>query len=1303
MYKNTWKKNTVDRKNSSSKNTASKYKKNKGYYSNLLQNNNFLKREVINNQEEIRKKDKLLIVNKELRDKLHSVNLKYRVVTKQVRDLRQSQKNSLGLTDESLKEQIQYLYSYFSSLSLTGYFFSINKKKYISRQISELFSHNKKIHTTLRLYSIGLALKLWPNRYLQREYGILLFENGFEKFSFEVLNAIENKNFFNEEQQKLYDSLCKKHEKDKFIPSKQSMTGNEEPKKDRIPSRLNTDKKIKDLNIAVILDDFSYESFKPEANLLELRPESWHQDLESFNPDILFVESAWRGVDDSWGSKVSHNSSELRNIITWFNDKELPTYFWCKEDPPHYGTFLNTAANFDYIFTTDIDCVNKYKNDIGNNNVFLMPFAAQPKMHNPIQQFKRENGAVFAGAYYVKYSERSRDLENILSSIKDYMPLNIYDRYHGTDDKNFIFPEKYKNYIRGKLPFNKIDKAYKGYDISINLNSIKHSQTMFARRVFELISSNTLVVSNYSRGLSNIFGDLVISSDSGEEIINKIDSLRNTRHGIPKLKLAGLRNVLTSHTYKKRLEHALDVSGANYKKDDEKRIIILAKLRNAEEIEFFRRFKEDQTFKNTKLFLIYDQTNETFGNNEDSNLISQGEFKKVNFREDDFFAFLSCEHVYGCNYLLDLILATQYSSSGVIGKGAFFNCNDNAEIKMVNHDFTYQNSIPMKIDRCLFTNLQFINIKDSLSSSSDFCNVELTGLSIDPFNFCEFGSCHEVEKSTLQEHIFDIEDKAKSLKIHELEKLAGNEKSKHVEIKTSKDRTISPKDYFESLPPSKNDKVVYSLSSSGMDIESTLDDESHQYIYQTKLTHIKSFLGHKKIPFHLKCSSGLNIRFVILFFNAEKERISHVIFPANENHLIELPEGVEFIKTGLRIYGSGCATFKNLFLEKRPAEVLNILSKRENLLLTNNYPSYFDLYRNGFVHRRVLSYLNRGVNFDVMRLTNNLETTFHEFNSIEYISGPKEQLRNILSENSYKNIYVHFLNEDMWSVLKDFKNKIKIHIWIHGAEIQSYERRLFNYDNEASLHDAKIKSHQRLRFWKSVFKDAAEKVNFIFVSNIFMKEVQEDLKMTFSSSNFMVINNPVDTEFFSARKKSVDDRKKILSIRSFASRKYANDLNTKAIIELSKKPYFDDLEFLIIGDGKLFEEENEPLKSFVNVKLRKEYLTQEQISEIQQEYGIFLCPTRWDSQGVSRDEAMAAGLVPITNNVSAVPEFVDDTCAFSVNADSYMGIADAIDDLYHDGDKFLKMSKLAIKQVLDNRSVDKIARLELNLLRNCDD
>lgn len=38
-----------------------------------------------------------------------------------------------------------------------------------------------------------------------------------------------------------------------------------------------------------------------------------------------------------------------------------------------------------------------------------------------------------------------------------------------------------------------------------------------------------------------------------------------------------------------------------------------------------------------------------------------------------------------------------------------------------------------------------------------------------------------------------------------------------------------------------------------------------------------------------------------------------------------------------------------------------------------------------------------------------------------------------------------------------------------------------------------------------------------------------------------------------------------------------------------------------------------------------------------------LIPTRADTQGVSEDEGMSCGVVPITNNIAAVPEFVDHT------------------------------------------------------------
>src|SRR5690606_13268173 len=99
-------------------------------------------------------------------------------------------------------------------------------------------------------------------------------------------------------------------------------------------------------------------------------------------------------------------------------------------------------------------------------------------------------------------------------------------------------------------------------------------------------------------------------------------------------------------------------------------------------------------------------------------------------------------------------------------------------------------------------------------------------------------------------------------------------------------------------------------------------------------------------------------------------------------------------------------------------------------------------------------------------------------------------------------------------------------------------------------------------------------------------------------------------------------------------KKYANDLTTKAILELSNKNFFNELEFNIYGDGEFFDIDNGPIKKFKNVHLHKTFLKQDEICELHKTHGIFIATTRWDSHGVSRDEAMSSGLVPITNNVS---------------------------------------------------------------------
>ena len=131
----------------------------------------------------------------------------------------------------------------------------------------------------------------------------------------------------------------------------------------------------------------------------------------------------------------------------------------------------------------------------------MLPFAFQPKLHNPVEEFERINGVCFAGAYYKKYTERNKNFNDILSAIVPELKVDIYDRNFFDDNPNYKFPEEFNSYIIGTLAYDEINLAYKGYDIALNLNTIKNSQTMFARRVFELLASNTTVFSNYSQGI----------------------------------------------------------------------------------------------------------------------------------------------------------------------------------------------------------------------------------------------------------------------------------------------------------------------------------------------------------------------------------------------------------------------------------------------------------------------------------------------------------------------------------------------------------------------------------------------------------------------------------------------------------------------------------------------------------------------------------------------------------------------------------------------------------------------------------
>lgn len=310
---------------------------------------------------------------------------------------------------------------------------------------------------------------------------------------------------------------------------------------------------LKRLTVACILDEFTYNCFKDECDLRQVKLSSWRNELEKSDPDFFFFESAWNGEDGSWHGILSYGKPEFLELLDYCRDRMIPTVFWSKEDPVHFQRFLPVARKADHIFTTDIDCINGYKREAGHDRVYLLTFAAQPKDHNPIEKYNRRDAFCFAGSYYNHYSDRIKDFKELLDTLVKCRPVDIFDRnLNRPKPHSFEFPDDYKTLVVGTLNVEEIDRAYKGYRYGININTITQSQTMFARRIFELLASNTPIVSNYSLGLRMTFGDLVLSSSDGKEIARRLGAIVENETIYRKFRLAGLRKVFCEHTYEDR-------------------------------------------------------------------------------------------------------------------------------------------------------------------------------------------------------------------------------------------------------------------------------------------------------------------------------------------------------------------------------------------------------------------------------------------------------------------------------------------------------------------------------------------------------------------------------------------------------------------------------------------------------------------------------------------------------------------------------------------------------------------------------
>jgi hypothetical protein len=324
------------------------------------------------------------------------------------------------------------------------------------------------------------------------------------------------------------------------------------------------------LRVASVLDEMSAACFAPECDLIPLTLEGWHEQLDERRPDLLLVESAWSGNGGEWQYRIAQYPRKdlaglpaLRGLVDGCHERGIPTAFWNKEDPVHFDRFSAAASLFEHVFTTDARCVERYRSLPGERTVAPLPFAAQPRIHNPAAAVpERSASPCFAGAWYRdRHADRRRALEAVLDAARPY-GLVIYDRRFGAEDAAFGFPERFAPHVLGKLPYERILDVYKSHRVFLNANSVADSPTMCSRRLFELAACDTAILSTPGAALEALFGEEVIAEAADEkhaaEALGRLledpaERRRRTR--------AARRAVFAEHTYADRLAQIAATAG----------------------------------------------------------------------------------------------------------------------------------------------------------------------------------------------------------------------------------------------------------------------------------------------------------------------------------------------------------------------------------------------------------------------------------------------------------------------------------------------------------------------------------------------------------------------------------------------------------------------------------------------------------------------------------------------------------------------------------------------------------------------
>jgi SAM-dependent methyltransferase len=322
------------------------------------------------------------------------------------------------------------------------------------------------------------------------------------------------------------------------------------------------------LRVAGILDETLRAPVGRCCELISFRPDNWSYIVEAMPPDVLLVESAWRGNGGSWQYKIAEvthpDADGLEAVVDWCREHDIPSVFWYTDDARRVPSFARAAKQFDLLCAADPLSCRRLAAMTDGREVHLLPLAAQPKSPNAPLGIGREVSVAFIGGYPTNASAggqhpQKQQLEALLDAALPY-GLQIYETGRSPREaqaQTSTFPERYHDALTPLSQYGDLEDLLRHCKVVLCAEYESRVPTL----VFEALATGATVVAVAHSEMDDLLGEqaLVVSGKAEADallarLLTSEEYRRRHAHGAQQA-------VLAAHTYQVRLAQIACAAG----------------------------------------------------------------------------------------------------------------------------------------------------------------------------------------------------------------------------------------------------------------------------------------------------------------------------------------------------------------------------------------------------------------------------------------------------------------------------------------------------------------------------------------------------------------------------------------------------------------------------------------------------------------------------------------------------------------------------------------------------------------------